>query len=750
MPKNAVKVCIRTRPTANFAADHLDIDGDRGTINVHLHGAKTGEDKTANNSKDQYNFKFHNVLHNAGQDTVYDSLARDVVQSTIKGINGTIMAYGQTGAGKTFTMIGDTKAYVYRGIAPRAVSQVFSEIDARPDINYAVYVSYCEIYNDKIFDLLDSEGSDPKNGPDYVIAEDVKGGGGTVVRGLTRTRVETEEDALNELFRGDMQRTTAEHLLNKSSNRSHCIFTVFIDQHSRIGSAENVTKSKLHLVDLAGSERLKKTMEEQEGLDSTLKRESMYINQSLTYLEQCVVALTRGAQGHIPYRQTKLTHIIKDSLGGNCNTLFVACCWAEARHLEETVSTLKLASRMMRVQNEAQTNVVIDPTAMVLKLQKEVKFLKHELAMRDALQERSGVTYDEYTPEQRHELGKSVRAYIDAKEDAEGDVLVVQNLRHCQEIFKQFKVIVKNVESDTEARLRSQFSFGAKGEASGARATDGGAPAGEATDAGEGGGEGAGDGGVGDLEDGGGYAVGEAPPGARPATGVDLGRSTEELGGINSPKAASPLSGTRPVDADKAPIDRKEAFELFKTGEGEIIAGALAESKAELRRSRAQAKEKTSAVNAAKDKIDDLKEALDAKEREKGGVEDTVDGEVIVDSETYQLMQELSAAKKSYRARFDELRETRADIDRLSREMDSQRAQLLEEFEAWYSTAEGLVADDDDQLDDGEKFDKMEMERVVNDDPDSLAFFQSQKKMRKDARGGNFSRSIKNKRAGKK
>ena len=106
--------------------------------------------------------------------------------------------------------------------------------------------------------------------------------------------------------------------------------------------------------------------------------------------------------------------------------------------------------------------------------------------------------------EQRHELAKQVRAFIDAKDEQEGDALEVQNLRHCHEIFKQFKVIVKNVESDTEARLRSQFSFGAKGEASGARATDGGAPAGEATDAGEGGGEGAGDGGVGDLEDGGG------------------------------------------------------------------------------------------------------------------------------------------------------------------------------------------------------------------------------------------------------
>merc|ERR1719487_175710 len=106
-------------------------------------------------------------------------------------------------------------------------------------------------------------------------------------------------------------------------------------------------------------------------LDETLKKESMYINQSLTYLEQCVVALAKkGSGAHVPYRQTKLTNVLKDSLGGNCNTLMFACIWGESAHLEETISTLRLASRMMRVQNSSATTEVTDPVKMVKKQEK--------------------------------------------------------------------------------------------------------------------------------------------------------------------------------------------------------------------------------------------------------------------------------------------------------------------------------------------------------------------------------------------
>ena len=173
--------------------------------------------------------------------------------------------------------------------------------------------------------------------------------------------------AWGRLFNGEIQRTVAQHALNKRSNRSHCIFSLHISQKSRTGGSERVVHSKLHLVDLAGSERLKKTMNATPDTDTVIKKESMYINQSLTFLEQCIVALGAKETRHIPYRQTKLTNVLKDSLGGNCNTLMFACIWGESKHLEETISTLKLAQRMMRVQNETCSIVETDPQLLLKK-----------------------------------------------------------------------------------------------------------------------------------------------------------------------------------------------------------------------------------------------------------------------------------------------------------------------------------------------------------------------------------------------
>ncbi|CAN0002700.1 unnamed protein product [Ectocarpus sp. 13 AM-2016] len=265
------------------------------------------------------------------------------------------MTYGQTGSGKTFTMSGDSGNYQHRGISPRALTHVFQEVNARIETAFSVNITYMEIYNEKIFDLLVDPAANATKG-DYTIAED-RAGRGVFVRGLTEVEVKSEQEALNLLYGGELMRTTAQHNLNKKSNRSHSIFTVYVTQRAKSGVSEKVVSSKLNLVDLAGSERLKKALDQErlEGRtvsDETIKKESMYINQSLSYLEQCVVALSRRNAGHVPYRQSKLTNVLKDSLGGNCNTLLLACIWGEAQHLEETMSTLRLASRMMRVQNE--------------------------------------------------------------------------------------------------------------------------------------------------------------------------------------------------------------------------------------------------------------------------------------------------------------------------------------------------------------------------------------------------------------
>jgi kinesin family protein 6/9 len=287
------------------------------------------------------------------------------------------MAYGQTGAGKTYTMLGDERIYSNRGVSPRSISAVFAEISSRPETDFSVQVSYLEIYNDRIYDLLLPPGTLPQS--EYAIAENKRDG--IVVRGLTMQAVGSEEVALHALFSGQGNRTTAQHQLNSRSNRSHCIFTMHVSQRSRLGAEARTLHSKLHLVDLAGSERIKKTMASTGGgaTDETLSRESKFINKSLSHLEQCIVALTAPSRAHVPYRSAKLTNLLKDSLGGNCSTVLIACAWGEASHLEETLSTLKLAQRMMRVTNTTAENVTVDPALLAKRQERQIAQLQQEL-----------------------------------------------------------------------------------------------------------------------------------------------------------------------------------------------------------------------------------------------------------------------------------------------------------------------------------------------------------------------------------
>ena len=196
-----------------------------------------------------------------------------------------------------------------------------------------------------------------------------------------------------------MNRTVTEHHLNKASSRSHCVFTMYIQSRSRVESQDKVTYSKLHLVDLAGSERTKKT-----GSEGLTLKEATFINKSLSFLEQVVLALCERKRDHIPYRQAKLTNILRDSIGGNCKTLMVANVWAEPTHIEETISTLKFATRMMRVSNEAIVNVTLDPTLQIKRYEKEIRDLKQELAMHDTLANRGRINYGSYDEKEMEEI----------------------------------------------------------------------------------------------------------------------------------------------------------------------------------------------------------------------------------------------------------------------------------------------------------------------------------------------------------
>jgi kinesin family protein 6/9 len=405
------------------------------------------------------------------------------------------MTYGQTGSGKTFTMMGDAQSYRNRGILPRAVAHVFSHAASKPEREYAIYISYMEIYGEQIRDLLvegnalngTTPGSAEALGLTVSKSGQVTGQGGSalaygefnigedpihgvVVRGLTLVPVESEADILTAVYQAEMARTTAHHHLNRTSSRAHSIFTIHIQQRSRLGGGrEKIVSSKLIFVDLAGSERIKKSLGSgtmAEGNDAILQRESMVINRSLSYLEACVVALSNANRTHVPYKNARLTQVLKDVLGGKCNTTLVACIWGEARHLEECISTLKFAQRMMAVKipiTEEQT--YIDPEAMLIKLQKEVSQLKQELLMHDALADRTGIQYSDYTPEQQAQLAQKVKAFVAAKTDEqEASALPFESVAQMREALRQAKALIKHAAVEAEERLQQQYNLVRKGD----------------------------------------------------------------------------------------------------------------------------------------------------------------------------------------------------------------------------------------------------------------------------------------------
>ena len=495
-----IRVAIRTRPTAAFDQDELFIDPANNIVQVHH---KVNFDAVSNKQED-WAFRFNNILHNSTQDQVYATLVEKMVADACEGRTCCVMMYGQTGSGKTFTMMGDHQSYRNRGVLPRAVAQVFSHVASKPEREYSVYISYMEVYGEQIRDLL-VEGQ-ATNGVAPGSAEalgvtvgrdgQLTGGGGsvlqlgdfnisedpvhgTIVRGLTLVPVDNEADVLNSVYQAEMARTTAHHSLNRTSSRAHSVFTIHIQQRSRLGGGrEKIISSKIMLVDLAGSERIKKTMGSgpmSEGQDAVLQRESMVINRSLSYLEACVVALSNPSRTHVPYKNARLTQVLKDALGGSCNTTLVACIWGEARHLEECISTLKFAQRMMSVRTHvAEAPTYVDPEAMLIKLGREVAQLKQELQMHDALADRTSIQYGDYTPEQQAQLARQVKAFMSARdEDSELAALPLESVAQMREALRQAKALVRQAAVEAEEKLQQQYALVPKGDTAAAAALTG-------------------------------------------------------------------------------------------------------------------------------------------------------------------------------------------------------------------------------------------------------------------------------------
>ncbi|XP_060164755.1 kinesin-like protein KIF9 isoform X1 [Globicephala melas] len=773
--RKKVHAFVRVKPTDDFAHEMIKYGDDNKTINIHL--KKDTRRGVVNNQQTDWSFKLDGVLHDASQDLVYETVAKDVVSQALNGYNGTIMCYGQTGAGKTYTMTGATENYKHRGILPRALQQVFKMIEERPTQAITVRVSYLEIYNESLFDLLSTL---PYVGPSVTPMTIVESPQGVFIKGLSVHLTSQEEDAFSLLFEGETNRIIASHTMNKNSSRSHCIFTIYVEAHSRTLSDAKYITSKINLVDLAGSERLGKSRSE-----GRVLKEATYINKSLSFLEQAIIALGDQKRDHIPFRQCKLTHALKDSLepllkllpllevpshfpsslnqlaesfitlktkvegfsgdvfpslteelglclvilvfpgfcigpngtvvGGNCNMILVTNIYGEASQLEETLSSLRFASRMKLVTTEPAINEKYDAERMVKNLEKELALLKQELAIHDSLANRTLVNYDPMDEIQIAEINSQVRRYLEGTLD-EIDII---NLRQIQEVFNQFRVVLSQQEQEVESTLRRKYTLIDKNDFEAISAVQ---KAGLVDD----------DGHLVGEPDGQGFGLGVAPfstrPGKKskskkmfkeqlgslarkegassPVSGKELDASTSktqltpsskdgdvkdmllqdrETSSIEPLASESPKEELRPPRPSTPPA-KPVAFEDFKNERGSEINRIFKENKSILNERRKRASETTQRINAIKREIDMTKEALNFHKslREKQGEYENK-GLMIIDEEEFLLILKLKDLKKQYRTEYQDLQDLRAEIQYCQRLVDQCRHRLLMEFDIWYN-----------------------------------------------------------------
>ncbi|XP_050669615.1 kinesin-like protein KIF21A isoform X2 [Leptidea sinapis] len=391
--ESSVRVAVRIRPqTPGEVLDGCGICARAGGV--------AGEGGVALGSERAFTFDYA-FEPSAWQQEVYETCVSKLVESALDGYNATVLAYGQTGSGKTYTMgsgwegEGDVDEDK-RGIIPRAIRDLFSGAEQKAEDarnkgllppEFSVQAQFIELYNEDIVDLLDP-AKDPYAKSSLRITED--GCGGVRIVGASTRPVRGIKEALGALRAGALARTTAATNMNSSSSRSHAVFTLMMRQRRLAADHDAVDRetdgetpeqyetltAKFHFVDLAGSERLKRT-----GATGERAREGISINCGLLALGNVISALGDKSKRvlHVPYRDSKLTRLLQDSLGGNSNTVMIACVSPSDRDFMETLNTLKYANRARNIKNRCVVNQ--DLTSRTIhQLRQEVARLQLELA----------------------------------------------------------------------------------------------------------------------------------------------------------------------------------------------------------------------------------------------------------------------------------------------------------------------------------------------------------------------------------
>uniref|UniRef100_A0A3P9B1R7 Kinesin-like protein n=1 Tax=Maylandia zebra TaxID=106582 RepID=A0A3P9B1R7_9CICH len=415
-----IQVVVRCRPfnTMERKSSYgvVDCDHNRKEVMVRTGGM--------NDKASRKTYTFDMVFGpSAKQIEVYRSVVCPILDEVILGYNCTVFAYGQTGTGKTFTMEGERspdEQFTWEedplaGIIPRTLHQIFEKLSEN-GTEFSVKVSLLEIYNEELFDLL-SPTEDVNER--LQLFDDPRNKRGVVVKGLEEVTVHNKDEVYQILERGAAKRRTASTLMNAYSSRSHSVFSVTIHMKEITLEGEELVKiGKLNLVDLAGSENIGRS-----GAVDKRAREAGNINQSLLTLGRVITALVEK-RPHVPYRESKLTRILQDSLGGRTKTSIIATVSPSSSNLEETLSTLEYASRAKNIMNKPEVNQKLTKRTLIKEYTEEIERLKRDLAAtRDKHGTISGITaheeqvteYNDKIAIMEEELKKVTELFADSK-----------------------------------------------------------------------------------------------------------------------------------------------------------------------------------------------------------------------------------------------------------------------------------------------------------------------------------------------
>ncbi|XP_044142517.1 kinesin-like protein KIF6 isoform X2 [Bufo gargarizans] len=675
MVKQTIQIYARVKPSRRPHGIY-SVNNDEASSSLEIIVPRDLADGFVNNKRETYKFRFQETFdQEAKQEAVFECIAKPVAESVLTGYNGTIFAYGQTGSGKTFTITGGAERYSDRGIIPRTLSYVFEQLQKDSSKVYTVHISYLEIYNECGYDLLDPrhEASKLEDLPKVTIMEDPDQN--IHLKNLSLQPATTEEEALNLLFLGDTNRMIAETPMNQASTRSHCIFTIHIS--SKEPGSATVCRSKLHLVDLAGSERVAKT-----GVGGQLLTEAKYINLSLHYLEQVIIALAEKNRSHIPYRNSMMTSVLRDSLGGNCMTTMIATLSLEKKNIDESISTCRFAQRVALIKNEAVLNEEIDPQLMILRLKKEIQALKDEIALVTGEQRTT-----ELSPDQLQSLEEQLHGFLEDK-DPESLLDVGADMRKIHFCFLYFKKVFHEKKASERRASSPEISTGRPATPS-ARPEE-----------------------VKKLRDllqqrdneinilvsmlkkekrrnqdaADEKNVPSTP--LRPKTGSTVKEHSANRGPQSPATPTVRENRTSTLyrkTAEQMSLGRQEAFEIFKRDYPDRV--GIEDNKALLKQRFSEAKSLGEEVNNVRQRINHLKAAVEQRRMQQAalGVSSSYEDANKYDPAEEELREQMEAEKKRYKTLFSRLKSLKTEIEHLQLLLEKAKVKLQKDFEDWWS-----------------------------------------------------------------